>query len=500
MQKIYDVVIIGAGITGAMTAYALAKYDLEVAVLEAGEDVASGTTKANSAIVHAGYDAKPGTLKARLNVEGCAMMPKIAQTLGVHYRQCGSHVVAFDDEDVEMLRVLKSRGELNGVHGLKIISADELRIDVAGVSDKAAASLFAPEAGIICPYDLAVAACENAASNGTDFIFNFKVAEIHDYLGVWAVSTRQGATLCADDCASSDTVFARYIVNAAGLYAVDIAQIAGEDSFPVKIIPRRGEYMLLDRDAHITDRVMFACPSKAGKGILVAPTVDGNTIVGPNAREVDDPRDTDTCAAGLAEVTEGAKRLMPDVNLRAVITSFAGVRATPDTGDFYIKVSEQLHGIIHAAGIESPGLASSPAIGEYVAGLLGEAGLELKTRENYVACRTKEGNHKRFRDMTDDEKAAAVEKDPSYGRIICRCETVTEGDILAAIHSPVGARSLDAVKRRVRAGMGRCQGGFCSPRTAALLSRELNVPLDSVTKKGEGSELLFGKTKGEGNE
>lgn len=479
----YDVIIIGAGITGSMTAYRLAKYNVKVAVVEAGTDVASGSTRANSAIVHAGYDAKEGTLKAKLNVRGCAMMEEIAKTLDVAYERCGSLVVGFSDKDREHIELLKKRGEANGVPGLRIVEKEELMQMEPHVSKDATCALFAPSAGIVCPYDLAFAVSENAATNGTDFYFDFKVSEI-DYDGQ-AYTVSDGKR----------SLSSKYVVNAAGLYADDIARILG-DPLPFKIIPRRGEYMLLDKsEGFIASRTLFVTPSEKGKGILVSPTADGNIIVGPNANEVEDKDDTSVTVRGLMEISEGAKLITPDINLKTVITSFAGVRPTPTCGDFYIRKSEKFRNFIHAAGIESPGLASSPAIGEYVVELLKECGLDMEEREGYIKTRSKEGNFKTFARMTDEEKVAAVKENPGYAKIVCRCEKITEADIVNAIHRPIPAHTVDMVKRRTRAGMGRCQGGFCRTKVAEIISRELDIPLDEVKKFGNHSNILFERTK-----
>lgn len=479
----YDVIIIGAGITGSMTAYRLAKYNVKVAVVEAGTDVASGSTRANSAIVHAGYDAKEGTLKAKLNVRGCAMMEEVAKTLDVAYEKCGSLVVGFSDKDREHIELLKKRGEANGVPGLRIVEKEELMQMEPHVSKDATCALFAPSAGIVCPYDLAFAVSENAATNGTEFYFDFKVSKI-DY---------DGQAYTVSDGKSS--LSSKYVVNAAGLYADDIARILG-DPLPFKIIPRRGEYMLLDKsEGFIASRTLFVTPSEKGKGILVSPTADGNIIVGPNANEVEDKDDTSVTVRGLMEISEGAKLITPDINLKTVITSFAGVRPTPTCGDFYIRKSEKFRNFIHAAGIESPGLASSPAIGEYVVGLLKESGLDMEEREGYIKTRSKEGNFKTFARMTDEEKVIAVKENPAYAKIVCRCEKITEADIVNAIHRPIPAHTVDMVKRRTRAGMGRCQGGFCRTKVAEIISRELNIPLDEVKKFGNHSNILFERTK-----
>lgn len=480
---IYDVIIIGAGISGTMCAYMLAKYDLRVLVVEAGEDIASGSTRANSAIVHAGYDAKPGTLKAKLNVRGCEMMEGVARALDVHYQRCGSLVIGFNEQDRAHIEELKLRGEKNGVWGLEIIESEELHALEPYVATDATCALVAPSAGIVCPYDLAFAVSENSATNGTEFKFNFKVDKIEKEGTSFAVSSE------------NETVYGRFLLNCAGLYCDEIARLAS-DPLPFEIIPRRGEYMLLDKmESKIAKHTLFVTPSEKGKGILVSPTADGNIIVGPNANIVDEKSDTSVTYEGLDEIAEGARLIVPSINLKANITSFAGVRPTPTSGDFYIQPSDKVENLIHVAGIESPGLASSPAIGEYVVEILRNCGLELKERENYIKTRSSNGNFKLFCDMSDDEKQEAIRKNPAYAKIICRCENITEGDVLGAIYRPIGAHTVDMVKRRTRSGMGRCQGGFCRSRVADIISRELNIPLSEVRKFTKNSKILYGKTK-----
>ncbi len=479
----YDVVIIGAGISGAMTAFWLAKYDLRVAVVEAGIDAASGSTRANSAIVHAGYDAKEGTLKAELNVRGCEMMEGIATQLGVHYSKCGSLVIGFTEKDLKHLKLLKARGEVNGVPDLEIIDENRLHEMEPKVSSEAKYALWAPSAGIVCPYDLAYALCENAATNGTDFYFEFKVSKI-DYDGEY-YTVMDG----------KKRVRAKYVVNAAGLFVDEIALTLGE-KLPFDIIPRRGEYMLLDKAERKTaTHTLFMTPSEKGKGVLVSPTVDGNIIVGPNANVVDSKMDTSVTEEGLEEISVGAREIVPSINLDATITTFAGVRATPTSGDFYIQESKKFKNFIHVAGIESPGLASSPAIGEYVVDILKNCGLTLTERENYIPTRTKEGNCKLFYEMNEEERVEAIARDPRYAKVVCRCEMVTEGDVVNAITRPIPARTIDTVKRRTRAGMGRCQGNYCRARIAELIAEECNIPLTEVKKFSSNSNLLLKKTK-----
>ena len=481
-MKTYDVIIIGAGVNGCMLAHKLAAYKLDIAVIEAGCDVASGASRANSAIVHAGFDAASGTLKAALNVRGCAALPEIARQLDVPYRNNTSLVVAFGGEDDRMLEVLLERGRTNGVPGLEIIGQEKLRELEPNISPDATAALVAPSAGIICPYDLTIACAENSAINGVDFFFDHRVDGIEKDGG--EIVVRAG-----------EEFRARFVVNSAGVHSAEIARLADPD-FPIDIIPRRGEYMILDKaEGKTCKATLFACPNKEGKGILVSPTVDGNIIVGPNAHRVA-PDDTSTTAIGLDEVSKGARKLVPGINLRAVITSFAGVRPTPSTEDFHIEPSAKLPNQLDLVGIESPGLASSPAVADYAIGKLEEMGLKLEKREDYNPFRTVDGHMKKpLRELSDAEKAERCKADPAYGKIICRCETVTEGDILDAIRRPIPAKTIDMVKLRTRAGMGRCQGGFCSPRVAELISNELGIPLDEITKRGGESRLLCGKTK-----
>ena len=474
----YDIVIIGAGVSGCMLAHKLARFKLKCAVVEAGCDVASGATRANSAIVHAGFDAENGTLKAKLNVIGCTELPKIAEQLDVPYKNNTSIVAAFSDEDVEKLRALYERGERNGVEGLYIAGRDEVHRLEPNLSSEVVAALVAPSAGIICPYELTIACAENAAINGCEFFFDRRVDRV--------VDNGDYVTVGAGDF----KLDARYIVNAAGVHSDELARLADPD-YPISLRARRGEYMILDKSEGSTcSSTIFTVPGKEGKGILVSPTVDGNIIVGPNAHEVERD-DTSTTAAGLDEISRAAKRMFPNINLRAVITSFAGVRPTPSDGEFHIEPSKTLPRMLNLVGIESPGLASSPAVADYAINVLREMGVSFNEREIWYRYRRPDGHMpKLFRELSDSEKAELCKKDPAYGKIICRCETVTEGDILAAIHRPLGAKTIDMVKLRTRAGMGRCQGGFCSPRVADILSRELNIPLVEITKRGGESKIV----------
>ena len=475
---LYDVVIIGGGVVGSQIAYALSRYRLRIALVEMHEDCCMGTSKANSAIVHAGFDAEEGTLKAQLNVRGCSMMEDICRDLCVPYKRNGSIVCAFSEEEEHELDVLMERGIANGVKDLRILRGEELFELEPHLSREVTAALYAPSAGIVDPFQLTSGALEMAARNGCDVIFGFKADGIYS---------------CHDNCvvtSGSRQVISRYVINAAGLFSDELMNMTGDRDF--EIYPRRGEYMLMDKKVgHLASTTIFSVPSKKGKGILVSPTVDGNLILGPNANIVE-KYDVSTTAQGLEEITTGSLRLIPQINMRDVITSFAGVRSTPSTHDFVIRPSVKIPNVLHLAGIESPGLASSPAIAEYAVHKVREMGLELPENEAFVKQRIKA---KPFREMSDEEKAEAIKENPRYGRVICRCEVITEAEIVDAVHRPVGATTLDGLKRRVRAGAGRCQGGFCMPRSAEILARELDIELREVSKKGGRSQILTAKTK-----
>jgi len=475
----YDVLIIGAGVVGALTARELTRYKLSVCFVDRDYDAGCGASRANSGIVHAGFDAKVGTLKAELNVRGCLMMPRVTEELDVEYKNTPSLVVCLAEEDMPALQELYERGKINGVKNLEIIDRERLRQMEPNISDSAVAALYAPDAGIVSPYELAIAAGENAVKNGADHYFGFKVTSIEKKDDYYIVSN------------GKQKIKARYIVNSAGLHSDDIAALTGDKDFD--IIARRGEYMLFDKKVtSVINNVLFTLPTKNGKGILVAPTAEGNLLIGPNARPVD-KGNTETTSEGLEEIHRGALALVPALpTLRNVIRSFAGQRPTPTTGDFIIRMSQNYPHVLHLAGIESPGLASSPAIAEYAVNMLAKAGLVLEKRDDFDPIRH---SPVAFKSLSKEEKSAIIKNDPAYGKIICRCEKVTEGEIVAAINCPMGATSVDGVKRRTRAGMGRCQGGFCSPYVTELLAREMGVPLSDITKSGGETKLLLRRTK-----
>lgn len=474
----YDVAVVGAGVVGALISRELSKYDIRVALLEKCNDVAMGTTKANSAIVHGGFDAANGTLKAKLNVRGTELMPKLCSDMAVPYRNNGSLVLAFSEEEMEHVRTLYERGVKNGVPKLSVLDKAQVKALEPHVSDEVVGALLSETAGIVCPYELTIAATEVAVTNGVEFIRNCAVEAIKVTADGFLLATTQGE------------ITAKYVVNAAGIHTDDIARMIGDDS--ISLVARKGEYYLLDKSfGFMADHTIFQCPNKMGKGVLVTPTVDGNLLIGPSALDVEDKEDVDTTPQGLEFIVEKAKKSVPTLNIRGAITSFAGMRAHPVTDDFIIGFSAKNDCFLNVAGIESPGLSAAPAIAEMVAGLLKEKA-DWQEKKDCVLTRKAPV---RFRHMTKSEREALIAKNKAYGRIICRCETITEGEILDAIHAPAGARDVDGVKRRTRAGMGRCQGGFCGSKVVEILSRELNMPMNEITKFGGNSKILFEKTK-----
>ena len=473
----YDVAIIGAGVVGGMIARELSFYNIKVCLLEKENDVATGATKANSAIVHAGFDAKEGSLKAKLNVRGSKMMPEIAKALGVKYINNGSLVVGFNEEDENTLEGLLNRGNANEVEGLRILNRNEILEIEPNIGKDVTCALYAPTGAIICPYDLAVSAIGNAMVNGAELKCNFEVTDIESKGDFYTLKSE------------NEEVDARFVVNCAGVYSDKVARLAGDDTFDVH--PRRGEYVLLDKDCgKLISHTVFVTPSKMGKGILVSPTVDGNLLLGPTAVDGEDKTDKSICPDFFSSIYSVAERSVCGIPKNKTITSFCGLRSVGSTGDFIINTPKER--FVNAAGIESPGLSASPAIAEYVRELLKESGLALEKKENPIT--TRRSMHA-FRDASREEKNLMIKQNPAYGRIVCRCEGVTEGEILDAIRINPKATDLDGVKRRTRAQMGRCQGGFCSPYIIELLSKELDLPYEKITNFGGESYVATGKTK-----
>jgi glycerol-3-phosphate dehydrogenase len=479
-----DVVIIGAGIVGSTVARELSRYDVRTVVVEKEADVAFGSpTKANTGIIHAGYDDRPGTARAQHCARGNALWHEIVREVGAPFRETGSLVVAFGHEDSKHLRELMSRGKENGVPGLEIVEDRRLLFDIEpNLNRNITAALRAPTAGVTTPYELAIAMMESAVQNGVDVHFRTEVTGIDVENGaVRGVRTSGG------------NVEAGYVVNAAGLRADEVSSMAGVNRFRIR--PRKGEYLVLDRKiGEVVRHVVFPTPTPISKGIVVAPTVEGNTLLGPNAQDVEDKEDTMTTAVGLAEVFNGAVRLVPSLRemKSAAITSFSGLRPEPDTDDFIIEAPEEANGLVNVAGTRSPALTAAPSIARTVIGLLESVGLEMRKKDAFDPRRRP--IRKPLERLTADEVGAFMREDPRYGHVICRCEHVTEGEIVDAIRR--GATTMDGIKFRTRAGMGRCQGGFCTPHVLRILASELGVEAEQVTKKGRGSRLLACKTKG----
>ena len=480
MKSSFDIIIIGAGVTGSAIARELSRFDCSCLVLEKDEDLCTGTSKANSGIVHAGYDAKPGTLKAKMNIRGNELMPTLCQELDIPFKQIGSLVVCTDEANRDGIDDLYARGITNEVPGMKILSAEEVKAIEPNISDDVVCALYAPTAGVICPFRLNIAMAECAAQNGVDFKFDSPVTGISKDGEKWIIET------------SSDSYECSVVVNAAGCHSDELHNLVSEKKY--HITPRRGDYMLLDRSVEgFVKHIIFPQPTAMGKGILVTPTVHGNTIVGPTAVDIESKDEAPVTADGLVKVQEGSAKNIKGLPLKQVITGFSGLRAHEDGGEFILKEAEDCPGFFDCVGIESPGLTACPAIGEYMAAMIADK-LSLKQKETWNGiCKDV---IKPF-ELSSEDREKLIKDQPEYGRIICRCETITEGEIIDAIRRPLGAKSLDGVKRRTRAGMGRCQGGFCSPRVMDILSRELGVPLDSITKSGGKSKILTGRTKDE---
>lgn len=474
----YDVVIIGAGVSGCAVARELSRYQLAICVIEKESDVCEGTSKANSAIVHAGFDAPSGSLMAKLNVQGNKMMEEMAEKLDFPFRRNGSLVVCQNAEEMEGLRKLLERGEKNGVEGMKLLSREEALAIEPNLSDTVYAALSAPSGGIVCPFLMNIAYAENASENGVEFRLETTVENIEREADHYRLITDRGV------------IETRFVVNAAGVYADTFHNMVS--SRKIHIIPRKGEYCLFDKSAGgLVSHTIFQVPGAMGKGVLVTPTVHGNLLVGPTAVDVDDKESTSTTAEGIRTLLAKSEMAVKGIPARQVITSFSGLRAHEEGREFIIEEVEDAKGFFDVAGIRSPGLSCAPAIGLYVRDLFAER-IKLQEKEHFVETRK---GIPHFAGLPEEEKEKLIRENPAYGRIVCRCETVTEGEIIDAIRRPVGARTLDGIKRRTRAGMGRCQAGFCTPRVMEILARELNLDLSEIRKNRAGSEWVVGTDK-----
>ncbi len=471
----YDVAIIGCGISGASIAYYLTKYRLSVAIIERCNDVCMGATRANSAIIHAGYDPIPGSLCAKYNVRGTELAGEICKKLDVPYNNLGSLVVAFSEKELETLNVLFDRGMKNGVPDMQILNQDELRKMEPQISDSALGALYAPTAAIVNPWEYGLAMAETAVTNGAKLMLNTEVKDIN--------KSGEGYTIVTN----GETVEAKYVINAAGVYSDDIHNMVAEPTF--KITPVAGEYFLLDKvEGSRANHVIFQCPNELGKGVLVSPTVHGNLIVGPNA--IDSEReDTTTKTSSLDFIRQAAGKSIPTINYRENIRNFTGVRPNADTDDFIIGFAAE-H-FIDVAGFKSPGLSAAPAVAEDIVNMLADDGLEMVKNEGAIDSR----KHIRFKHLDEEDKNRLITENPTFGRVVCRCETITEGEIRAALNSPIPLVSLDGIKRRAGTGMGRCQGGFCGPKVLEIIAKTKKISYEDVIQDGNGSYILTGETK-----
>ena len=472
----YDTAIIGGGVCGAAIAMYLSKYNVKCCLFEKENDIAMGTTKANSGIVHAGYDPEPGTLMSILNVRGCELTEELCTTLGVPYRKVGSMVIAFDQKDIDHIKRLYERGIANGVRGMKLLDKEELLSREPNLSKEVRGALYAPGAGVVNPWRLCIAMSEAAAENGVEFFLNSEVTAIE--------KTSKGFKITA----GGKEYESLYIVNAAGIYSDKIANMVGQTDFTIH--PSKGQYYLLDKNqAGLVNSVIFQCPTEKGKGVLVSPTADGNIIVGPNAEKDNERDDFSTTRDGLDFVAAEAKKTTAKINYRENIRSFSGLRANSDAGDFIIGESPVCRRFINVAGIKSPGLTSAPAIGEFIINILKDCGLFMEEKKGWRVPEPKI----RFNELSDDEKEELCRQNPKYGNVVCRCNTITEGEIIDALNSRVPPCTLDGIKRRAGTGMGRCQGGFCGPKVHAIISEFYNVPQESIQLDRDGSYIVCGK-------
>lgn len=475
----YDVLIIGAGVIGASIFRELTKYNLKVAVVEKENDVAMGTTKANSAIIHAGYDPKCGTLMAKYNVRGNDMFEKICSELSVPFKRIGSLVLAFNNEDLKVIKDLFINGNNNGVKGLEILNKEEVLSLEPNISKEVIGALYAPTAGIIGPFEYTIALMENGYKNGGDIILESEVVSIDKLEEIFIIKIKDGKEIKA-----------KYIINAAGIYADKIHNMICKEKF--KIIPRKGEYYVMDKSqGNIVNHTIFPCPSKVGKGILVTPTVHGNILVGPNAVDLEDKESLNTTSEGLKYIRKSVAHITEKIDFKESIRTFSGLRATSTINDFIIGEDSEVKGFIDVAGIKSPGLSSAPAIAEDIIKLLRNSGLNLIKNDNFIEVRTQV----RMSELSPLEKEELIKNQPLYGRMICRCEGITEGEIVDIIKNSFGKITLDGVKRRCRPGMGRCQGGFCGPRVQEIIARELNIKMEDVLLEKNDSIILYGKSK-----
>lgn len=475
-----DVVVIGAGAVGCAIARELSKYQIQVMVVDKNEDVGGDASKSNSAIIHTGYDASPGTLESELVVAANPMYPELVKELDVPFKQTGAILPAITQEQFEQLPAIKAKAFKNRVYDIEYLTKEQIIAMEPNINPEVRGGLHIPRESIIDPFILVQALAENANENGVDFLLNTKVTGIQtENQKIKAVETTAGV------------IETRYVINAAALYCDEIAGMVGKAGY--KVVARRGQFYILDKNTSCkVNHIVLPIPTKITKGKLMCPTIHGNMLVGPTAEDLDNKTDKSVTADGLESIVKDVQRLIPNVDIRDTITQYSGLRPNRNPEGLHVDMYDDLEGYVNLSGVRSTGLTLSVSMGVYVAQLLKEHGCGLVYKENFK--KTRKGI-RIFHEMTACEQEEIIKENPEYGNIICRCETITEGEILDAIHRPLGARSMDAVKRRVRAGMGRCQGGFCGPKVIEILSKELNIPVEEVNKNVSGSYMVSGKMR-----
>ncbi len=475
-----DVVVIGAGAVGCAIARELSKYEVDVIVVDKNEDVGGDASKSNSAIIHTGYDASPGTLESQLVVAANPMFPKLVEDLQVPFKATGAILPAITEEQFEQLPAIKEKAFRNRVYDVEYLTKEQILKMEPNMNPEVRGGLYIPRESIIDPFIYVQALAENANENGVHFLLNTKVTGIQtEDQKIRSVETTGG------------TIETKYVINAAALYCDEIAAMVGKAEY--KVVARRGQFYILDKNTSCkVEHIVLPIPTKVTKGKLMCPTIHGNMLVGPTAEDLDNKTDKSVTADGLASIVEDVRRLVPGVRIGDTITQYSGLRPNRNPEGLHVDIWDDLEGYINLSGVRSTGLTLSAAMGVYVAQLMKEHGCRLVYKENFKNTRK---GIRIFHEMSREEQDAVIKENPQYGNIICRCETITEGEIMDAIHRPLGARSMDAVKRRVRAGMGRCQGGFCGPKVIEILAREWKIPVDQVNKNETGSYMVTGKTR-----
>ena len=475
-----DVVVIGAGAVGCAIARELSKYNVDVIVVDKRDDVGGDASKSNSAIIHTGYDAAPGTLESQLVVAANPMYEQLTKDLEIPFKRIGAVLPAFTDEQFEKLPAIKEKAFKNHVYDVEYLSREEILAMEPELNPEVKGGLYIPRESIIDPFILVQALAENANENGVTFMLNTKVTDIN---------VEDGAIKSVETTAG--TIETTYVVNAAALYCDEIAAMVGKAEY--KVVARRGQFYILDKNTSCkVNTIVLPIPTKITKGKLMCPTIHGNMLVGPTAEDLDDKVDSSVTTEGLNSIYADVSKMIPNVNIRDTITQYSGLRPNRNPEGLHVDVYDDLAGYVNLSGVRSTGLTLSVAMGKYVVEKLKEIGMDVTLKDDFKATRKAIPI---FHEMTREEQEEIIKEDPLYGTIVCRCETITEGEIMRAIHRPLGARTVDAVKRRVRAGMGRCQGGFCGPKVIEILARELKVPTEQINKNLEGSYMVVGKNK-----